>query len=69
LGITVKIYGGFKMDKEYLNVDDIAKILNIHRVTALNMFNKGRLPGRKLANRWIISKDQFKKYVERNDEE
>jgi predicted site-specific integrase-resolvase len=58
-----------EMDKDFLNVSDISKILGITRVTARQLFNLGKIPGRKLANRWIISKEQFKNYVERNDAE
>jgi|WetSurMetagenome_2_1015567.scaffolds.fasta_scaffold01672_13 excisionase family DNA binding protein len=57
------------MDKEYLTVEDIALILNRKVHTIRQLFNYGKLKGRKIAGQWIISKEQFKNYVERNDSE
>jgi hypothetical protein len=54
------------MDKEYLNVEDIALILNRKPRTIRQLFNYGKLKGKKLAGQWIISKDQFKNYIEGN---
>lgn len=55
------------MDKDYLNVEDIAEILNRKPRTIRLLFNYGKIKGRKIANQWVISKDQFKNYIERND--
>jgi hypothetical protein len=53
------------MDKDYLNVEDIAKILNRKNRTVRQLFNYGIIKGRKISNQWVISKESFKNYIER----
>jgi predicted transcriptional regulator len=50
--------------KEFLNCDDIAEILKVKKTTVQKLFNYGTLKGKKIANRWVITLDKFKAYID-----
>lgn len=55
------------MEKEFLTVKDIAKILDITEQTARNLFNKGKIKGKFVANKYITTRDLLKEYIEAGD--
>ena len=47
----------------YLSSSEAAKILGIHRFTIQKLLQDGRLPGEKIANRWLISRSLVEEYA------
>ena len=53
-----------EIKESILFVDDIADLLQVSRKTIHRMLNDGRLKGKRTARKWIVTKDNFKKYLE-----
>ena len=49
-----------------LSIREISDILGISTNTLRVYFRKGTLKGRKIARRWYVSEEDFKKYLEIN---
>ena len=45
-------------DERMMDVEDIARYLNLHIMTVYRMLQSGLLPGRKVGGRWRISKKE-----------
>ncbi|HPZ10687.1 MAG TPA: helix-turn-helix domain-containing protein [Candidatus Eremiobacteraeota bacterium] len=56
------------MDKDFLTVKDVAKELSITERTARALFKKGTIKGRKVAGKYITTKDLLKAYIEQKGE-
>ena len=50
--------------KEFLLVGDIAEILQISENTARNLFKDKKIPGKKIAGKYVTTKDLLKKFIE-----
>jgi Mn-dependent DtxR family transcriptional regulator len=55
------------MEKEFLTVKDVARILDITERTARELFSKGIIKGKKIANKHVTTKDLLKEYIEGGD--
>lgn len=53
------------MEKEFLNVKDVAKILQITERKTRDLFNKGELKGKKVGNKYVTTINLLKNYIER----
>ncbi len=47
-----------------MDVEDIARYLNLHIMTVYRMLQSGLLPGRKVGGRWRISKKELDEWLE-----
>ena len=48
----------------YISSPEAAKILGVHPFTIQKLFQDGRLPAEKIANRWLISRAVVEEYAE-----
>lgn len=53
----------FNGEIELLGVEDIAKELDVHRVTIRRYIRSGKLRARKIGKCWYISKERFREFV------
>ena len=51
------------MDKDFLTVPDIAKELDITERTVRKLINTGEIPCKKVAGKYIITRDKLKNYI------
>lgn len=51
-------------DERMMDVEDIARYLNLHIMTVYRMLQSGLLPGRKVGGRWRISKKELDEWLE-----
>ena len=47
----------------YVSSSEAAKILGIHPFTIQKLLQDGRLPGEKIANRWLIPRTRVEEYA------
>lgn len=57
------------MDKEFLTVKDVAKLLDITERTVRALFKKGKIKARKIAGKYITTTDLLKAYIEEGKNE
>jgi excisionase family DNA binding protein len=53
-----------KMDKDFLTVEDIAEILKLSKRTIREKLKKGELPGKKIAGKYITTRELLKKFID-----
>ncbi|MBU1105690.1 MAG: helix-turn-helix domain-containing protein [Candidatus Riflebacteria bacterium] len=51
------------MDSKYYSVDDLTKILKLHRKTILRFIKEKKIGARKIGRSWMISEKELKSYV------
>lgn len=51
-------------DNDYLDTDEIAAMLKVHRTTVLRHFREGTLPGRKIGHHWRTTRRALDDFVE-----
>lgn len=56
-------------DPEVLNVQAAARMLGISTHAVYALFKKGELPGRKVARRWLTTRDAVLKWLKGSSEE
>ena len=44
--------------------EEVAKMLGLHLNSVYSMLKRGALPGRKVGNKWLISKKQFDEWLD-----
>jgi len=49
---------------DYLDVVEAAKILGIHWETAKRLCREHRIPAQKVHNKWLIHKDDLRRFAE-----
>ena len=47
-----------------LNVSDVCIILRVSDRTVTNLLNSGKLKGKKMDGKWVITKDNLQKYLD-----
>ncbi|MFA5460056.1 MAG: helix-turn-helix domain-containing protein [Candidatus Paceibacterota bacterium] len=52
------------MDKDFLTVEDIAEILKLSKRTIREKLKKGELPGKKIAGKYITTRELLKKFID-----
>jgi excisionase family DNA binding protein len=52
------------MDKDFLTVDDVAIILKLSKRTIREKFKKGELPSKKIAGKYITTRELLKKFID-----
>ena len=50
---------------QLITVDDVAKILNVHRMTVIRLIKSNALKAAKISGQWRIDVEWVKEYVER----
>ena len=53
-----------ELDERMMDVEDIARYLNLHIMTVYRMLQSGLLPGRKVGGRWRVSKKELDEWLE-----
>ena len=53
---------------QLITVDDVAKILDVHRMTVIRLIKSNVLKAAKIGGQWRIDVDWVKEYVERQSE-
>ncbi len=56
------------MDKEFLTVKDVAELLEITERTVRALCKQGKIKARKVAGKYITTKDLLKAYIEQKQE-
>jgi excisionase family DNA binding protein len=56
-------------DPEVLDVQGAARMLGISTHAVYNLFKKGGLPGRKVARRWLTTRDSVLRWLKGSSEE
>ena len=57
------------MDKDFLTVREVAKILDLTERTVRDLFNKGTIKARKIAGKYVTTRDILKAYIEGSEDE
>jgi excisionase family DNA binding protein len=52
---------------EYVDVVEAAGILNVHWETVKRLCREGRIPSQKVHNKWLIHKDDLRKFADAYD--
>jgi len=52
------------LDLKYLTVEEIADMLRMHKSTIRNKIKKGKIKGCKIGKRWLVSEQDFIKYID-----
>lgn len=55
------------MKKDFLNVEDIAIEFMLSKRKVRELFRNKKIPGIKIAGKYITTRDKLKSFVERND--
>ena len=55
----MQIINGIK----FYNLPDLMNILKVCRATVLSYLKEGKIPGKKLKGRWIVSEDQLDNFL------
>lgn len=53
--------------KDFLNINDVSKLLDISDKKARQLLAYGNIKGRKVGNKWITTKQNIINYIDRND--
>ena len=48
---------------EYISSFEATKILGIHPMSIQKLFQGGKLPGEKIANRWLVRRTDFEEFA------
>jgi len=56
-------------DLELFDVEDLAKILDIQKLTIRRMLKSGKLKGRKLAKKWYVTGEALREYFAKSEAE
>lgn len=51
-----------------LTVEELARYLNVHRITIYRLLKSGRLPGFKIGRVWRFDSDQVDQWIRENGE-
>jgi excisionase family DNA binding protein len=55
------------MDKEFLTVKDVAAMLSLTERTVRELFKSGEIKARKVAGKYVTTKDLLKAYIEHEE--
>jgi len=55
-------------DETLLETDDVARYLNVHRKTVINLVVRGELKGYRVGRNWRFRKSDVDEYLERQRE-
>ncbi len=55
------------MDKEILTIEEAAQYLQIGKRSLYRLANAGRIPAKKVLNKWRFDKESLKTWVRRGD--
>ncbi len=55
-------------DETLLETDDVARYLNVHRKTVINLVVRGELKGYRVGRNWRFRKSDVEEYLERQRE-
>lgn len=53
------------LEKNYYNVDELVEILKVSSFTIREYLKAGKLKGRKIAKRWLISEKELDEFLEK----
>ena len=52
-------------ERKFYTVEELVKMLKISDFTIREYLKAGKLKGRKIAHRWLISKEELKDFIEK----
>ena len=55
-------------DEKLMETDDVARYLNVHRKTVINLVERGELRGYRVGRNWRFRKSDVDQYLERQQE-
>jgi excisionase family DNA binding protein len=55
-------------DEKLMETDDVARYLNVHRKTVINLVERGELRGYRVGRNWRFRKSDVDEYLERQQE-
>ena len=55
------------MFENYIDVNEAAKLLDVHPETVKRLIREGKLPATKFGNKWIIELDRFQVFANTYD--
>lgn len=50
-------------DVKVFTLDDIAELLKVNKKILYNHIKDGKLKGSKVADKWVVTEEQFKDYI------
>ena len=53
-----------ELNQEYVSSSEAAGILGIHPFAIHNLIRQGKVPAVKIANRWLLSRQQLEEYAQ-----
>jgi excisionase family DNA binding protein len=53
--------------KDFLTVKDVAGELQISERKVRELFNKNKIPGKKVAGKYLTTRDLLRKYIEKEE--
>lgn len=56
----------YRMEKEYLTIEEVAKRLRVNKRTVYRLAIKGQIPAFKFGKSWRISAAKLEKFIEGN---
>jgi len=54
----------YKMEKEYLTIEEVAEKLRVNKRTVYRLAIKGKIPAFKFGKSWRISSEKLEKFLE-----
>ena len=57
------------LKQKFYYVEDLVKILKVSDFTIREYLKAGKLKGRKIAKRWLVSEEEFKNFLEKGVQE
>ena len=54
-------------DKKILNVEDVAKYLDVHPMTVYRYAKSGKIPAFKIGTDWRFTKESFEKWIKEKE--
>ncbi len=57
------------MEKEILNIDEAAAFLQISKRSLYRLVKEGKIPGRKILNKWRFEKEALREWVREGKKE
>ncbi len=67
--MTMKLHKGtIIMPKEILTIAEAASFLQIGRRSLYNLIKEGKIPGKKILNKWRFERESLKAWVREGDE-
>ena len=55
--------GTIVMNDDIMTVDEVAEYLKVSRKSIYRLVKSGKLPGKKVLNKWRFSRDQIKEWI------